>query len=85
MFESLLQEVILPSVVLIHLGGDMYFICHVTQQDYFFEMSSTVMGGSSLQHVTTLKILVTAAILIVRRKMLHQKHESYKYVLPLKN
>ena len=57
----------------------MYFICHVTLQDH-----SVAMLYRSLQHATTLKILVIIRILIVKEKMLHQKYESYKYVLPLK-
>ena len=60
-------------------GGVMYFICRVTQQDHSIEMSCVFMGESSSQHVTTLKDLVTIG------KILHQKHESYKCVLPLKN
>ena len=43
------------------------------------------MGESSLQHVTILKRLVIMGILIVKRKMLHQKRKSYNYVLRLKN
>ena len=42
------------------------------------------VGESSMHHVTTLKVLVTIDIRLVKRKMLHQKHKSYKYVLPLK-
>ena len=49
-------------------GGDMYFICTVTQQDHSVEMSCGFMGESSSQHVTTLKSLVTIGILIVKRK-----------------
>ena len=63
----------------------MCFICHVTPQDYSVEMSCIYVGESSLQHVTTLKSLVIIGILIVKRKILHQKQECYKYVLPLKN
>ena len=63
----------------------MYFICHVTPQNHSVEISCIFMCESSSQHVTTLKSLVTIGILIVRGKMLHQKRESYKYVLPLKN
>ena len=55
-------------------GGDMYFICHVTQQDLSVEMTCVFMGDSSSPHVTTLKSLVTIGILIVMRKRLHQKH-----------
>ena len=60
-------------------GGAMYFISRVIQQDPSVEMSCIFMGESSSQHVTTLKNLVTIG------KILHQKHESYKCVLPLKN
>ena len=69
----------------VDMGGDMCFICHAAQQDHSVEMSCVFMGESSLQHITTLQILVTIGIVIVRGKMLHQKHESYKYVVPLKN
>ena len=49
-------------------------------------MSCIFMSESLLQHVTTLKNLVTIGILRVWGKMLHQQHpRSYKYVLPLKN
>ena len=87
MFGSLLNLVsTLPSVVLIHLlQVDMYFTCHVTPKTHSLEMSCIFMGGSSSQHVATLKSLVTKGILIVRGKMLHQKRGSYRYVLPLKN
>ena len=63
----------------------MYFICHVTPQNHSVEISCIFMGESTSQHVTTLKSLVTIGILIVRRKMLHKKRGSYKYVLPMKN
>ena len=63
----------------------MYFICHVTPQNHSVEMLCIFMGESTLQHVTTLKSLVTIGILIVSGRMLHQKRGSYKYVLPLKN
>ena len=69
----------------VDMGGDMCFIFHVTQQDHSVEMSCVFMGESSLQHVTTVKSLVAIGILIVRGKMLDQKHESYKYVVLLKN
>ena len=64
--------------------GDIYFSCHVTQQDYSFEMSCAFVGETSLQHFTTLKSLVTTGILIVKRKSAPSK-TSYKYVLTLKN
>ena len=64
-------------------GGDMYFICHVTQQDHSVEMSCVFMGESSSPHVTTLKSLVTIGILIVKRKNASSK-TSYKYILTLK-
>ena len=49
-------------------------------------MSCVIMGEGSSQHVTTLKSLVTIGILIIKRKNAsHQKHESYKYGMPLKN
>ena len=68
------------------VGRDMYFIFHMIPQDHAIEVSCTLMGGSSLQHVTTLEVLVATGILIVKRgKMLYQKHESYKYVLPQQN
>ena len=60
------------------------FSCHVTQQDYSFEMSCAFVGETSLQHFTTLKSLVTTGILIVKRKSAPSK-TSYKYVLTLKN
>ena len=63
----------------------MYFICHMTPQSRSVEISYIFTGESTSQHVTTLKSLVTIDILIVRGKMLHQKRESHKYVLPLKN
>ena len=65
-------------------GGDMYFICHVTQQDHSVEMSCIFMGESSSSHVTTLNRLVTIGILIVKRKNASSK-TSYKYVVTLKN
>ena len=61
------------------------FIRHVTPQDHSVVLSCIFMAESSLQHVTSLKNLVTIDILIVNRKMLHQKNESCKYFLPLKN
>ena len=63
--------------------GDVYFICHVTQQDHSVEMSYIFMGESSSLHVTTLKSLVTIGILIVKRKNASSK-TSYKYILTLK-
>ena len=63
----------------------MYFIRHVTRQDHSIEMPCIYMGESSLQHVTSLKSLAIIGILIVRGKMLHQKHESYTYALLRKN
>ena len=60
-------------------GGDMYFICHVTQQDLSVEISCVFMGESSSPHVTTLKSLVTIDILIVMKKNPSSK-TSYKYV-----
>ena len=65
-------------------GEDMYFICHVTQQDHSVEMPCKFMGDSSSPHVTTLKSLVTIGILIVVRISASSK-TSYKYVLTLKN
>ena len=62
---------------------DMYFICHVTQQDHSIEMSCIFMGESSSPHVTTLKSLVTIGVLIVKRKNSSSK-TSYKYILTLK-
>ena len=49
-----------------YAGGDMYFTCHVTQQDHSIEMSCIFMGKSSSQYVTTLKSLLTIGILIVK-------------------
>ena len=46
----------------------MYFICHVTQQDHTLEISCVFLGESPSLHVTTMKILVTIGILIVKRK-----------------
>ena len=63
--------------------GDMYFICHVTQQDHSVEMSCVFMGESSSRHVTRQKSLVTLSILIVKRKNALSK-TSYKYILTLK-
>ena len=63
-------------------GWDMYFICHVTQQDHSFEMSCVFTDESSLPHVTTLKSLVKIDILIVKRKNVSSK-TSYKYILTL--
>ena len=63
---------------------DMYIICHLTQKDHSVEMSCVFMGESSSPHVTTLKSLVTIAILIVRKKNASTK-TSCKYVLTLKN
>ena len=63
----------------------MYFICHATQHGDSVEMSCLFMGESASQDVITLKSLVTIGILIVKRKMLHQKHESYEHLLPLKH
>ena len=65
-------------------GGDMYFICYMTEQDHSVEMSCVFMGESSLPHITTLKSLVTIGIVIVKRKNASSK-KSYKYVLTLKN
>ena len=49
-------------------GGDMYFICHVTQQDHSVEISYVFIGESCSHGVTTLKSLVTIGILIVKRE-----------------
>ena len=65
-------------------GGDVYFICHVIQQDHSVEMSCVFMGESSSPHVTTLKSLVIIGILIVNRENASSK-TSYKYVMTLKN
>ena len=64
--------------------GDMYFICHVTQQDHSVEMSCVFLGESSSPHVTTLKSLMPIGILIVKRKNASSK-TYYKYVVTLKN
>ena len=79
------QHLAYCSVDTSYAGGDVNLICHVTQQDHSVEMPREFMGENSSQHVTTLKSLVTIVILIVKRKILHQKHEPYKYVLSLKN
>ena len=62
----------------------MHFICHVTQQDHSVEISCVFMGEGFSLHVTTLKILMTIAILIVEKKNASSK-TSYKCVLTLKN
>ena len=64
-------------------NGDMYFLCHVTQQDHFVEMLCVFMGQSSSPRVTTLKGLVTLGILIVNKKNASSR-TSYKYILTLK-
>ena len=61
------------------IGGDMYFICHVTQQDLSVEMTCVFMGDSSSPYIATLKSLVTIGILIVMRKNASSK-TSYNYV-----
>ena len=63
----------------------MYFVCHVIPQNHSVEMPCIFICESSLQLVPPMKSLVTLGILIVRGKILHQKRESYKYELPLKN
>ena len=65
-------------------SGDMYFICHVTEQDHSVEMSCVYMSENSLLDVTTLKHLVTMGILIVKSKNA-SSNKSYKYVLTLEN
>ena len=65
-------------------GRDIYFICHMTEQDHSVEISCISMGDSSLPHVTTLKRFLTIGILIVKRKNAPSK-KSYKYLLTLKN
>ena len=50
----------------------MYFVCHMTPQNHSVEMSCLFMGDSSSQHVT-------------KPEKFGQKHESDKYVVPLKN
>ena len=83
---SLLHHIsILPSLVSIHAGGDIHFICHVTPQYYPFEVSCIFMGESFSQQITALDSLVAITILIFKRKNASSKHESYKYLLPLKN
>ena len=62
--------------------GDMYFICHMTEQDHSVEMSCVFMGKSSLPHAATLKRLMTIGILIVKRKNGSSK-KTYKYLLTL--
>ena len=62
----------------------MHSNSNVTSQEHSIEFSCIFVRKSSLKHVTTLQSLVAIDILI-REKMPHQKHESYKYVLPLKN
>ena len=52
---------------------DIYFMCHVSQQDHSFEMSCVFLGESSSQHVTTVKSLMTIGILIVNRKIASSK------------
>ena len=64
------------------VGGDMYFICYVTQQDHSVEMSCVFVCESSSFHVTILKSLVTIGIVIVKRKIASSK-KSYKYILTL--
>ena len=80
-------EIVWPPLMIatksISAGGDMYFVCHVTQQDHSIEMPCVFLGESSLPHVTTLKCLVTIGILIVKRKNASSK-TSYKYILTLK-
>ena len=65
-------------------GRDMYFICHVTQQDHFVHMPYVFLSEGSSPHITTLKNLMTISILKVKRKNASSK-TSYKYVLTLKN
>ena len=81
---TLCQHYPFCSVNTCSAGGDMYFICHLTQQDHSAEMSWLFMSESSSPQVTTLKNLVTIGILIVMRKNASSK-TSYKYVLTLKN
>lgn len=44
-----------------------------TSQDNLIEMSRNLMGGSSLQYVTSRTSLVTIGILIVKRKIASSK------------
>ena len=74
-----------PCLVWYRYIWDMYFICHETPHDHSDEMSCIYMGESSLQHVTTMKSLVSQAFWQLRGKMVHQKQKFYKHVLPLKN
>ena len=88
MFGRILHYVsTLPSVVSIHLLHMVIRILFVTwtPQDHSVVLPCIFMGESSSQHVTILKNLVTIGILIRNRKMLHQKHEYNKDLLPLKN
>ena len=80
---TLCQQLAYCAVDTSSAGGDMYFICHVTQQDHSVGISCIFMNESSLLHVTTPKSLVTIAILIVKKNVLSKA--SYKYVLTLKN
>ena len=80
---TLCQHLTCCGVNTTSVGGDMYFICYVTQQDHSVEMSCVFVGGSSSLHVTILKSLVTIGIVIVKRKIASSK-KSYKYILTLK-
>ena len=79
---TLCQHLAYCGVHTSYAGEDMYFICHVTQQDNSAEMSRVFIGESPSPHITTLKSLVTIGILIVKRK--DASKTSYKYILTLK-
>ena len=68
------------------------FCCHVTPQNHSVKTSCIFICESSSQLPLpllplpfSLKRLVATSILIVRGNILHQKRQSYKYALPLKN
>ena len=72
---ALCQHLAYCSVDKSSASGDMYFVCHVTQQDHW---------ESSPPQVTTLKSLVTLGILIVKRKNASSRTFD-KYILTLQN
>ena len=81
---TLCQHLAYRSVDKSSASGDMYFVCHVTQQDHSVEMLCVFMSESSPPQVTTLKSLVTLGILIVKRKNASSRTFD-KYILTLQN
>ena len=59
------MECRLVHIGLLQMYGDARcLICHMSTLDYIMKMSCKFLDGSSSQHVTTLKGLVTTGIVI---------------------